>query len=184
MKKTTAPDVQASLAEKELPARVQEALGELVDVAREGLLALSVGVGLGVLAELMEEEVVEVVGVKGKHDRARVAVRHGHESGEVTVIERDGDRDIHERAYVRRGERGRHYVATGRAQVVEAPGQPRLVEKVGAVETRRRLQIRRQSRIARAANPAARPTPHRRPASRTLAVRVDHPNPRSRHPHA
>ena len=85
MKKTTAPDVQASLAEKELPARVQEALGELVDVAREGLLALSVGVGLGVLAELMEEEVVAVVGVKGKHDRARVAVRHGHESGEVTL---------------------------------------------------------------------------------------------------
>jgi len=85
VKKTTAPDVQAGLAEKELPARVQEALGELVDVAREGLLALSVGVGLGVLAELMEEEVVEVVGVKGKHDRARVAVRHGHESGEVTL---------------------------------------------------------------------------------------------------
>ncbi len=46
--------------------RVQEALGELVGAAREGLLALSVGVGLGVLAELMEEEVDEVVGPKGK----------------------------------------------------------------------------------------------------------------------
>jgi hypothetical protein len=43
-----------------LPARVQEALGELVNSAKEGLLALSVGVGLGVLAELMEEEVDEV----------------------------------------------------------------------------------------------------------------------------
>ena len=52
----------------ELPARVQEALGELVGAAREGLLALSVGVGLGVLAELMEEEVEEVVGPKGRHD--------------------------------------------------------------------------------------------------------------------
>jgi hypothetical protein len=41
-----------------LPARVQEALGQLVGVAREGLLALSVGVGLGVLVELMESEVV------------------------------------------------------------------------------------------------------------------------------
>jgi len=50
-----------------LPARVQEALGELVGSAREGLLALSIGVGLGVLAELLEEEVVEVVGRKGKH---------------------------------------------------------------------------------------------------------------------
>ena len=49
-----------------LPARVQEALGELVGAAKEGLLALSVGVGLGVLAELMEEEVEEVVGPEGQ----------------------------------------------------------------------------------------------------------------------
>jgi len=72
-------------AEVVLPPRVQEALGELVGTAKEGLLALSVGVGLGVLAELMEEEVVDVVGAKGKHDPERVAVRHGHESGEVTL---------------------------------------------------------------------------------------------------
>ena len=64
---------------------MQEALGDLVTAAREGLLALSVDVGLGVLAELMDEEVVEVVGAKGKHDPDRVAVRHGHESGEVTL---------------------------------------------------------------------------------------------------
>src|SRR5947208_15995224 len=68
-----------------LPPRVQGALGELVGSAREGLLALSVGVGLGVLAELMEEEVVEVVGAKGKHDPERAAVRHGYEAGEVTL---------------------------------------------------------------------------------------------------
>ena len=68
-----------------LPVRVQEALGELVGAAKEGLLALSVGVGLGVLAELMEDEVDEVVGPKGKHDPERVAVRHGHEAGEVTL---------------------------------------------------------------------------------------------------
>jgi len=72
-------------SEAVLPARVQEALGELVGAAREGLLALSVGVGLGVLAELMEEEVVEVVGPKGRQDPDRVAVRHGHEAGEVTL---------------------------------------------------------------------------------------------------
>jgi hypothetical protein len=52
---------------------------------RKGLLALSVGVGLGVLAELMEEEVDEVVGLKGRHDPARTVVRHGHEAGEVTL---------------------------------------------------------------------------------------------------
>ena len=76
---------QASMDEVVLPARVQETLGQLVGSAKEGLLALSVGVGLGVLAELMEEEVVEVVGAKGKHDAERVAVRHGHESGGVTL---------------------------------------------------------------------------------------------------
>ena len=34
-----------------LPLRVREALGELAGAAQEGLLALSVGVGLGVLSE-------------------------------------------------------------------------------------------------------------------------------------
>jgi len=76
---------QASNEEVVLPERVQQALGELVGSAKEGLLALSVGVGLGVLAELLEEEVVEVVGAKGKHDSERTAVRHGHEAGEVTL---------------------------------------------------------------------------------------------------
>ena len=80
MKKET-----VSLAPAVLPERVQEALGQLVGSAREGLLALSVGLGLGVLAELLEEEVVDVVGAKGKHDPDRVAVRHGHELGEVTL---------------------------------------------------------------------------------------------------
>jgi putative transposase len=68
-----------------LPAGVQESLGELVHAAKEGLLALSVGVGLGVLAELMDQEVEEVVGPKGKHNPERTAVRHGHEDGELTL---------------------------------------------------------------------------------------------------
>jgi len=69
----------------ELPERVQEALGELAGAAKEGLMALSVGVGLGVLAEIMKAEVDEVVGPKGKHNPDRTAVRHGHEGGEVTL---------------------------------------------------------------------------------------------------
>jgi putative transposase len=72
-------------ATSELPERVQEALGELAGAAKEGLLALSVGVGLGVLREIMEAEVVEVVGPKDKHNPDRTAVRHGHEDGEVTL---------------------------------------------------------------------------------------------------
>ena len=43
------------------------------------------GVGLGVVHELMELEVAEVVGPKGKHDPERVAVRHGHEAGSMTL---------------------------------------------------------------------------------------------------
>jgi putative transposase len=70
---------------EELPSLVQDALGELAGAAKEGLLALSVGVGLGVLHELMEAEVDEVVGPKGKHDADRSAVRHGRDSGEVTL---------------------------------------------------------------------------------------------------
>jgi hypothetical protein len=56
--KTVSVAQAATAQEAVLPARVQEALGELVGAAKEGLLALSIGVGLGVLAELMEEEVV------------------------------------------------------------------------------------------------------------------------------
>jgi hypothetical protein len=102
---------QVGTAELGLPPRVQEALGELVSSAKEGLHALSVGVGLGVLVELMEEEVCEVVGPKGKHDPERTAVRHGHETGEVTLggrrvqVERprvrsaDGERELPLRTY-------------------------------------------------------------------------------------
>ena len=60
-------------------------LGELVGAAREGLLALSVGVGLRVVHELMEAEVTEVVGSKGKWNAGRTAVRHGHEDGSMTL---------------------------------------------------------------------------------------------------
>ena len=68
-----------------LPPRVQEALGELVGAAKEGLLALGVGVGLGVLGEMMEAELEEVVGPKHATVKDRVAVRHGHEDATVTL---------------------------------------------------------------------------------------------------
>jgi hypothetical protein len=64
---------------------VQAALGELVNAAKDGLLTLSVGVGLGVSSTLMEEEVSEVVGPKGRRDPDRRAVRHGSTGGEVAL---------------------------------------------------------------------------------------------------
>ena len=48
-------------------------------------MALSVGVGLSVVHELMEAEVEEVVGPKGKHNPDRTANRHGHERGSMTL---------------------------------------------------------------------------------------------------
>jgi transposase-like protein len=90
-----------------LPPSVQEALGELVNAAKDGLLALSVGVGLGVLAEMMETELDEVVGPKGKRDPDRTAVRHGHASGEVTL----GGRRVGVRRPRARTADGEHEVA-------------------------------------------------------------------------
>src|SRR3954451_20899038 len=87
MGKVSAPKVVTALEASESPltAQIQDALGELVGAAREGLLALSVGVGLGVVHELMELEVAEVVGPKGKHNPDRSAKRHGHEAGSMTL---------------------------------------------------------------------------------------------------
>jgi putative transposase len=87
MKNVSGPEVVTAdqAAEMPLPAEIQDALGELVGAAREGLLALSVGVGLRVVHELMEAEVDQIAGVKGRHDPARSAVRHGHEDGSMTL---------------------------------------------------------------------------------------------------
>jgi putative transposase len=96
MKKVTAPQVatpdQASRAD--LPESVQAALGDLAGAAREGLLALSVGVGLGVMHELIAAEVEEVVGPKGRHDSERRVVRHGSEDGQVTPGGRRADQPL------------------------------------------------------------------------------------------
>lgn len=87
MKKVSSSQVVTAreASELPLPPEIQEALGELVGAARDGLLALSVGLGLRVVHELMEAEVTEVVGPKGKHDRDRTAKRHGHEDGSMTL---------------------------------------------------------------------------------------------------
>ncbi len=56
MKKVSRPQVVTTTGalQSPLPAEIQDALGELVGAAKEGLLALSVGVGLGVVHGLME----------------------------------------------------------------------------------------------------------------------------------
>jgi transposase-like protein len=81
--------VEAVSAEQDsglrLPEQIQLPLGAIAGDARDGLMALAARVGLAVLQETMEWEVDRIVGPKGRHDRDRVAKRHGHTQGEVTL---------------------------------------------------------------------------------------------------
>ena len=130
MKETVSVAPAVTAPQAVLPARVQEALGELVGAAKEGLLALSVATGLGVLAELLEEELDDVVGPKGKRNPEHSAVRQGHEAGEVTLggrrvaVERPRVRSVDQTAEVPLY--GDVAIATGRRARVDArAGLPR-----------------------------------------------------------
>src|SRR5215471_9387252 len=68
-----------------LPERVTIGLEAAAETAREGLLALSVRVGLAVVAEIFEEEMTQRVGPRGKHSPERRAYRHGQESRQLTL---------------------------------------------------------------------------------------------------
>jgi putative transposase len=78
-------DGEASTPGLTIPEEVGVALAEIAHSAKEGLLALAVGAGLQVLQQIMEESVTALAGPKGKHNPDRVAVRHGHEHGSVTL---------------------------------------------------------------------------------------------------
>ncbi len=75
---------ERSLVER-LVGSVDEQLGLFADRMREGLLAASVAIGLEVMGELLEAEVSELAGPKGKHDSERSVYRHGSEAGKVTL---------------------------------------------------------------------------------------------------
>ena len=68
-----------------VPEQVSVAMGEIAADVREGLLALAVGAGLQVMAQLMEADVTAVCGPRGKHDSDRTATRHGTDRGSVTL---------------------------------------------------------------------------------------------------
>ena len=68
-----------------LPEQVTVAMSEIAENMQEGLLALAVGAGLQVMQALMDADVTELAGPKGRHDQARTAVRHGRERGSVTL---------------------------------------------------------------------------------------------------
>ncbi len=62
----TTPEPTAWVAD--LPEEISLALADIVGVAREGLLAMSVATGMAVMQAMFAAEVTSVAGVKGKHD--------------------------------------------------------------------------------------------------------------------
>ena len=68
-----------------VPEQVSVAMSEIAADMREGLLALAVGAGLQVMAQLMEADVTVACGPRGRHDPDRTATRHGTERGSVTL---------------------------------------------------------------------------------------------------
>jgi transposase-like protein len=68
-----------------MPNAVSVAMSELTGAVKEGLLALAVATGMQVMHTIMNEDVTAVCGPKGRHDTERTAVRHGTESGSVTL---------------------------------------------------------------------------------------------------
>jgi putative transposase len=68
-----------------VPDTVSVVLAEQPGELREGLLALAVGAGLQVMTAIMDEDVTAKCGPKGRHDADRVAVRHGHGAGSVSL---------------------------------------------------------------------------------------------------
>ena len=69
----------------ELSEELRFALADVAGAAREGLLAMSVAVGLRVLVEMMDEEVTTKVGPKHAKLPERQASRHGTAPGSVVL---------------------------------------------------------------------------------------------------
>lgn len=69
----------------ELSEELRAAMADITENVREGLLAMSVGVGFRVLAEMMEEELTVKVGAKHAKLPGRRASRHGSAPGSVVL---------------------------------------------------------------------------------------------------
>lgn len=69
----------------ELSEELRAAMADVTEAVREGLLAMSVGVGFRVLAEMMEEELTAKVGAKHAKLPGRQASRHGSAPGSVVL---------------------------------------------------------------------------------------------------
>ncbi len=87
MAKVPRPRIVAKqhLSDVDMPKQVTLSLVEIAAAAKEHLLSFSVALGLATLRELLAEELVRIVGPKGKHRAERTAYRHGSERRSVTL---------------------------------------------------------------------------------------------------
>jgi putative transposase len=83
-----APAVKRDLEAKRLAALQLQANIDVQDLAtsiRDGLMAFCCNAGLLVVAEMMEGELTERIGPRGRHDPDRVAARNGSSPGSVVL---------------------------------------------------------------------------------------------------
>lgn len=69
--------------------QIQLSMTDILESAKEGLLAVAVQTGMQVLQAMLQEEVKHLVGEKGKHNPDRQAVRHGTEKGSVRTEDKN-----------------------------------------------------------------------------------------------
>ena len=78
-------DLAGSGLPDSLAGKVSTELELFAERIHQGLLAAAVAVGLEVFDELLQSEVSEVAGPKGRHNPDRQAVRHGSERAKVPM---------------------------------------------------------------------------------------------------
>src|SRR2546421_12216696 len=71
-----------------VPEQVIVSLAEIAESAKEGLLALSAGVGLQVMYQIMNEDVAVLCGPRGQHNGGRAGYRDSTGAGSVTLCGR------------------------------------------------------------------------------------------------
>lgn len=78
-------DFEAAGLPQALAEKVEGELEVFATHMRHGLLSAAVNVGLDVFGQLVQAEVTEIAGPKGRHDPGRRAVRHGSEPSKVPL---------------------------------------------------------------------------------------------------
>lgn len=78
-------DLARPVLPERLAGKVSDELERFAEHVRHGLLSAAVAIGLETLSELLEAEVTDLAGPKGRHQPGRTHVRHGREGTKVSV---------------------------------------------------------------------------------------------------